>query len=139
MICTQKAQIEKKKIISKNDWFFRLFSKNSNITGRFYRNFVIINFWRLWDVINAKKKNYDLHTKGTKYEILKKKFVKIWLIFRIFVFFGRFKIARAARARGYNFPKSLPWCQKIFFWNLMCVHKRHTIFQRSHILIFVYR
>ena len=44
MISIQKAQIVKKKFISKSHLFFWFFSKFSNIIGRFYGNFTIINF-----------------------------------------------------------------------------------------------
>ena len=89
MVIIQKAQIVEKQIISKKSHIFLIFfSKFPNIIIRLRRNFIIIGFETLYSAINTKQKLfYDLRTKGTKYEISKKKFVKIGLIFWIFSHF----------------------------------------------------
>ena len=73
---------------------------------------------------------YDLRTNGTKYEILKKKFVKIspkLTFFWIFFFLGRWEIARRARAGVWR-SKIISMISKNIFWKYSMCTQKHTRF-----------
>ena len=103
-------QYLKKTIWKRRIFFYVWFAYNLSIYYKFHKTSFLITLG-CYTCNNISV--YDLRTKRTKYEIVKKKFVKIppKLVFFLDIFLAGGK-SRAERAQAYDAPKLFVWYQK---------------------------
>ena len=123
--------------VAKKWEFFRFFFLISKYNFPLWCKFLQNSFLQTLELfIWYKQEFYDLRTKGTKYEILKKKLIFFWPIFTDFcrffgyLFFWDVYIARATPRANYICYANIYMISKLTHKKYsMCTHKAHYFLQ----------